>query len=65
MSDYLKEKVERSEERESEGATKAKVRHAENETRQHEDHLRHFQVCSKRKRKSHLFLRIDVVFLLS
>ena len=48
MSDYLKEKVERNEERESEGATKAKVRHAENQTRQHEDHLRHFQVRLKR-----------------
>ena len=33
-----------SELRETEGAGKAKVRHAELETKQHEDHLRHFQV---------------------
>lgn len=56
MSDYLKEKVERNEERESEGATKAKVRYAENETREHEDHLRHFQVRLKRRMVSLSFL---------
>lgn len=44
MNQYLREKTERSELREAEGASKAKVRHAELETRQHEDHLRHFQV---------------------
>jgi len=36
-------KTERTELREAEGASKAKIRHAELETRQHEDHLRHFQ----------------------
>lgn len=41
---YICEKTERTELREAEGATKAKIRHAEVETRQHEDHLRHFQV---------------------
>jgi hypothetical protein len=44
MNQYLREKTEREEEREAEGASKAKIRYAENETRQHEDHLRHFQV---------------------
>lgn len=44
MNQYLREKTERTELREAEGASKAKVRHAELETRQHEDHLRHFQV---------------------
>ena len=43
MNEYLREKSERAEERESEGAIKAKTRHAETEARQHEDHLRHFQ----------------------
>lgn len=46
MNQYLREKVEKSEERETVGATKAKVRHAEHETRLHEDHLRHFQVTN-------------------
>lgn len=41
---HLREKTERMELREAEGASKAKVRHAELETRHHEDHLRHFQV---------------------
>lgn len=44
MTQYLREKTERNEQRETIGATNAKVRYAENETRQHEDHLRHFQV---------------------
>ena len=44
MTQYLREKTERTEEREVEGAGKAKTRYDENETRQHEDHLRHFQV---------------------
>ena len=44
MNQYLREKTERMELREAEGASKAKIRHAELETRQHEDHLRHFQV---------------------
>jgi len=44
MNQYLREKNERTELREAEGANKAKIRHAELETRQHEDHLRHFQV---------------------
>jgi hypothetical protein len=44
MNQYLRDKTEKSEEREAEGASKAKSRHAELETRQHEDHLRHFQV---------------------
>jgi hypothetical protein len=57
MNQYLREKNEKSEEREVEGAGKAKVRHAENETRQHEDHLRHFQV----KINSH-FLIFDFEF---
>ncbi|CAF5133219.1 unnamed protein product, partial [Rotaria magnacalcarata] len=43
MTHYLREKTEKSEEREIIGATKAKVRYAEHETEQHEDHLRHFQ----------------------
>ncbi|CAF1224605.1 unnamed protein product [Rotaria sordida] len=43
MNQYLNEKTERNEEREVTGANKAKVRHAEHEIRQHEDHLRHFQ----------------------
>ena len=44
MNQYLRDKSERMEIREAEGAAKAKIRHAELETRQHEDHLRHFQV---------------------
>lgn len=44
MDQYLREKIERSEERETQGAVKAKIRYAEHETREHEDHLRHFQV---------------------
>jgi hypothetical protein len=44
MNRCLREKIERNEEREQEGATKAKIRYADNEARQHEDHLRHFQV---------------------
>ncbi len=44
MNQYLRDKSERTELREAEGATKAKIRHSELETRQHEDHLRHFQV---------------------
>lgn len=50
----LKTKIERSEARETEGAGKAKVRHAEIETRQHEDHLRHFQkIVSKNEEIEH------------
>jgi len=48
MNQYLREKTERTELREIEGASKAKIRHAELETRQHEDHLRHFQVKKKK-----------------
>ena len=44
MNQYLREKTEKSEEREAEGAIKAKARYAELETQKHEDHLRHFQV---------------------
>ena len=44
MTQYLREKTEREEEREAEGASKAKIHYAERETRHHEDHLRHFQV---------------------
>lgn len=44
MNKYLREKTERTEEREAAGSIKAKTRYAENETRHHEDHLRHFQV---------------------
>ncbi|CAF3383362.1 unnamed protein product [Rotaria socialis] len=43
MNHYLREKTEKSEEREIIGSTKAKVRYAEHETQLHEDHLRHFQ----------------------
>ncbi|CAF2937639.1 unnamed protein product, partial [Rotaria sp. Silwood2] len=54
MTQYLREKTERSEERETVGAGKAKVRHAELETRQHEDHLRHFQkTVSKNEEVEH------------
>ncbi len=49
MNQYLQEKTERTELRETEGASKAKTRHAEIETRQHEDHLRHFQVNNSYK----------------
>ncbi|CAF3830368.1 unnamed protein product [Rotaria sp. Silwood1] len=54
MNQYLREKTEKSEERETVGANKAKVRHAEFETRQHEDHLRHFQkTVSKNEEVEH------------
>ncbi|UJR21744.1 hypothetical protein I4U23_024819 [Adineta vaga] len=43
MTQYLREKTTREEEREAEGASKAKIHYAEQETQEHEDHLRHFQ----------------------
>ncbi|CAF2848226.1 unnamed protein product [Rotaria sp. Silwood2] len=40
MNQYMRDKVNKSEERESEGTTKAKIRHIELETKKHEDCLR-------------------------
>jgi len=51
-SQSLRVKIEKSEVREAEGASKAKVRHAEIETREHEDHLRHFQVIIEQRDQS-------------
>ncbi|CAF1161642.1 unnamed protein product [Adineta steineri] len=53
-SQYLREKIEREVAFETEGAAKAKVQYAEQETRQHEDHLRHFQkTASKNEEAEH------------
>lgn len=61
MNQYLREKTERTELREAEGASKAKIRHAEIETREHEDHLRHFQV-NEEKKAVLFFLLLSICF---
>ncbi|CAF0822646.1 unnamed protein product [Didymodactylos carnosus] len=54
MSQYLRDKTEKSEEKELLGSEKAKVRYIEIETRQHEDHLKHFQkVLNKNEEQEH------------
>ncbi|CAF0987488.1 unnamed protein product [Adineta ricciae] len=57
MTQYLREKTEREEEREAEGASKAKIHHAEQETRHHEDHLRHFQKTAGKNEETEHDLR--------
>ena len=47
MDRYVREKTKKQEERDIEGTMKARTCHAENETRQHEDHLKHFQVARR------------------
>ncbi|CAF0981483.1 unnamed protein product [Didymodactylos carnosus] len=54
MSQYLRDKTEKSEEKEVLGSEKAKVSYIDLETKQHEDHLKHFQkIMNKNEEQEH------------